>query len=60
MLFFGEKILSHDQISNVNGKIIYTFTCKNKDIDITPLNPGIYPIKLKGKKQFIIQKFIKI
>jgi hypothetical protein len=56
----GTETVEQIEISDLNGKLIHAFSCKSNDIDISSLNPGIYLIRLKSKKQFVIQKFIKI
>jgi hypothetical protein len=56
----GTETVEQIEISDLNGKLIQAFSCKSNDIDISSLNPGIYLIRLKSKKQFVIQKFIKI
>jgi hypothetical protein len=51
------------QITDITGRVLFTYHCKpttdHLSIDVSPLSPGMYFLRLNSSARISVKKFIK-
>ena len=55
-----DEVFSTISITNLNGKLVKSVSSTTSQIDISALTPGMYIVKLSGKKGIFNHKLVKV